>query len=70
MELVEDLGFAPNDEVDEVRWLAPDEALELLSYERDRQLVRAAGSETARLVGTRDQPVSRGSGSSGSSRCR
>ena len=43
MELVEDLGFAPNDEVDEVRWLPPDDALELLSYERDRQLIRAAG---------------------------
>ena len=39
MELVEDLGFAPNDEVDEVRWLPPEEALELLSYERDRQLI-------------------------------
>ncbi len=43
MELVEDLGFAPNDEVDEVRWLAPEDALELLSYERDRQLIRSAG---------------------------
>ena len=43
MDLVEDLGFAPNDEVDEVRWLKPDDAIELLSYERDRQLLRAAG---------------------------
>jgi 8-oxo-dGTP diphosphatase len=43
MELEEDLGFTPNDEVDEVRWVAPDEALELLSYERDRRLVREAG---------------------------
>ena len=43
MEPVEDLGFVPNDEVDEVRWVAPDDALELLSYERDRQLVRVAG---------------------------
>jgi 8-oxo-dGTP diphosphatase len=31
--------FAPNDEVDEVRWLAPDEARALLSYERDRVIV-------------------------------
>jgi 8-oxo-dGTP diphosphatase len=43
MEVEEDLGFEPNDEVDAVRWLAPADALELLSYERDRDLLRAAG---------------------------
>ena len=43
MELVEDLGFTPNDEVDEVRWLAPDEARTLLTYERDHELLRGAG---------------------------
>jgi 8-oxo-dGTP diphosphatase len=43
MEVVEDMGFSSNNEVDEVRWLSPDDALELLSYERDRQLIRAAG---------------------------
>jgi 8-oxo-dGTP diphosphatase len=32
--------FAPGDEVDELRWLAPAEALELLDYEQDRELVR------------------------------
>ena len=32
--------FAPSDEVDEVRWLSPAEADELLSYERDRELLR------------------------------
>ena len=42
MEPVEDLGFEPNDEVDEVRWLTPDEAEELLSYERDRDVLAAA----------------------------
>ena len=31
--------FAPNDEVDEVRWVTPAEARELLTYERDRDLV-------------------------------
>jgi 8-oxo-dGTP diphosphatase len=31
--------FSPNDEVDELRWLAPAEALELLSYDFDRELV-------------------------------
>jgi 8-oxo-dGTP diphosphatase len=31
--------FAPNDEVDEARWLAAGDACALLSYERDRELV-------------------------------
>ena len=31
--------FAPNEEVDELRWLAPDEAAELLSYALDRELI-------------------------------
>jgi 8-oxo-dGTP diphosphatase len=34
--------FVPNDEVDEVRWLEPDEARGLLSYEADRALVEEA----------------------------
>jgi len=32
-------AFAPNDEVDEVRWVTIDEAMRLLSYEHDRHLV-------------------------------
>src|SRR4051794_25314038 len=36
---VEGGEFEPNDEVDEVRWLEPREAVGLLSYERDRELV-------------------------------
>jgi 8-oxo-dGTP diphosphatase len=32
--------FAPSDEVDELRWLEPDEAEDLLSYEHDRELLR------------------------------
>ena len=32
--------FAPNDEVDELRWMTPDEAGTLLSYDHDRALVR------------------------------
>ena len=31
--------FRPNREVDELRWLGPDEAIALLSYERDRRLL-------------------------------
>jgi 8-oxo-dGTP pyrophosphatase MutT (NUDIX family) len=34
--------FAPSDEVDEVRWLSPTEAEQLLSYEHDRELLREA----------------------------
>jgi len=32
--------FAPGDEVDELRWLEPAEALEQLDYEQDRDLIR------------------------------
>ena len=37
-----DGAFSPGPEVDELRWLAPDEAIELLDYEHDRELVREA----------------------------
>lgn len=36
-----DDGFTPGDEVDELRWLSPDEAAHLLTYERDLALVNA-----------------------------
>ena len=36
--------FTPNREVDEIRWVAVDDALDLLSYERDRALLRASRS--------------------------
>lgn len=39
MEVDEDPGFEPNDEVDELRWLPMAEAAELLTYERDRELL-------------------------------
>jgi 8-oxo-dGTP diphosphatase len=39
----EPLAFAPNDEVDELRWLTPGEARDLLSYEHDRSLVETLG---------------------------
>lgn len=32
-------GFVPSDEVDEIRWLAPDDARTLLSYDRDLVLL-------------------------------
>ncbi|MDX1691743.1 MAG: polyphosphate kinase 1 [Acidimicrobiia bacterium] len=36
-----DGAFTPNEEVDEVRWLTPTDALDLLSYDRDRALLRS-----------------------------
>ena len=41
MTVVEDLGIDPDEEVDELRWLTPGEAVALLSYGHDKQLVRA-----------------------------
>jgi 8-oxo-dGTP diphosphatase len=45
MEAESDPGFTPNDEVDELRWASPREALELLTYDRDRDVVRAAEAD-------------------------
>jgi 8-oxo-dGTP diphosphatase len=36
---VENVGFTPDDEVDELRWLPRHEAMALLSYAHDRSLV-------------------------------
>jgi 8-oxo-dGTP diphosphatase len=37
MEVEDETPFVPGDEVDEVRWVEPPEALALLSYDRDRE---------------------------------
>jgi 8-oxo-dGTP diphosphatase len=34
-------GFEPNEETDELRWVTPDEARELLTYDRDRYVLSA-----------------------------
>ena len=34
--------FVPNDETDRLRWVTPDEARRMLSYDRDRDVLRAA----------------------------
>src|SRR3954447_13562974 len=39
MEPEAEVTFTPTDEVDELRWLAPDEAAGVLSYPRDGELV-------------------------------
>ena len=41
MEVEADLGFVPGDEVDEVRSLPVDEALQLLTYDRDHDVLLA-----------------------------
>jgi 8-oxo-dGTP diphosphatase len=42
MSVDSDPGFSPNDEVDSVRWVSPDDAVELLTYDRDKRVVAAA----------------------------
>jgi 8-oxo-dGTP diphosphatase len=42
MEPLADCGFVPDAEVDGLRWLEPEEALPLLTYDRDRDVLRAA----------------------------
>ena len=42
MSVEADPGFSPNDEVDELRWLSPREAVDLLTYDRDKGVVAAA----------------------------
>ena len=42
MEVESDAGFVADDEVDELRWLDPAEAMALLSYDRDREVLTAA----------------------------
>jgi 8-oxo-dGTP diphosphatase len=42
MSVDSDPGFEPNDEVDAVRWLSPADAVELLTYDRDKGVVAAA----------------------------
>jgi len=41
MEPLEDDGFVPGKEIDELRWLAPADARALLTYERDLELLDA-----------------------------
>ena len=42
MRAVEAPGFAPNDEVDELRWLSAPDAAALLTYDRDKEVLEAA----------------------------
>jgi 8-oxo-dGTP pyrophosphatase MutT (NUDIX family) len=42
MEALEEGDFTPNSEIDDLLWLTPDEALERLTYDHDRELVLMA----------------------------
>ena len=42
MTVLSDEGFTPLHEVDEVRWVTPEQAERVLTYEHDRELVREA----------------------------
>ena len=39
MRALDDEAFEPNDEVDELRWAGLDDAAQLLTYERDAELL-------------------------------
>jgi len=43
MDVLDAGAFEPDAEVDELRWLAPAEALELVSYDHDRARLRTLG---------------------------
>jgi 8-oxo-dGTP diphosphatase len=45
-------GFAPNDEIDEVRWVSRSQAKELLDYENDRALVAGVDLKGLAETGT------------------
>ncbi len=40
MELTTETAFTPNEEVDSLEWMSPDEALPLLSYPLERQILQ------------------------------
>jgi 8-oxo-dGTP pyrophosphatase MutT (NUDIX family) len=41
IEVTDETPFVPNDEVDQLRWVEPQEALVLLTYDREREPVLA-----------------------------
>ena len=46
MDVEHDGPFVPNDETDELRWVPIDEAMPLLTYDRDRDVLRAVADAT------------------------
>lgn len=46
METITDHGFTPNDEVDEIRWVPITTVAELLSYDRERDVIAQIVAES------------------------
>jgi 8-oxo-(d)GTP phosphatase len=46
MDVEHDGSFVPNDETDELRWVPLDDAMQLLTYDRDREVLRAVSDDT------------------------
>jgi 8-oxo-dGTP pyrophosphatase MutT (NUDIX family) len=46
MDLVEELPFTPNPEIDAISWQTPEEALRLMDYAQERELVKQAFPST------------------------
>jgi 8-oxo-dGTP pyrophosphatase MutT (NUDIX family) len=44
MEVADETPFVPGEEVDEIRWVEPTEALALLTYDRDKDVVAGVGA--------------------------
>jgi 8-oxo-dGTP diphosphatase len=45
MDVEHDDPFVPNDETDELRWVPLDDAMQLLTYHRDREVLRAVSDD-------------------------
>jgi 8-oxo-dGTP pyrophosphatase MutT (NUDIX family) len=45
MDVEHDGPFTPNDETDELRWVPVEEAMRLLTYDRDREVLRALSDD-------------------------
>ena len=52
MRVAEPAPFTPNDEVDEIRWLHPDEVPDLLSYDHDREVLEQVDLDSLLTTGT------------------
>jgi broad specificity phosphatase PhoE/8-oxo-dGTP pyrophosphatase MutT (NUDIX family) len=52
MRVAKPVPFTPNDEVDEIRWLDPDEAPDLLSYDHDRDVLERVDLDSLLTTGT------------------
>ena len=45
MDVERDAPFVPNDETDELRWVPLADAMQLLTYDRDREVLRAVSED-------------------------